>query len=140
MFGKSLGQIHKNLSPLSCSFHSCSMIFLITEITQCYYLKPNNFLTVFMPQLTSFPRWAVVRFFHFLFTVATSLSTWRYCHTINFRICLFLIHTCINVRLRWRSITNVLFCSSNTITPHKIAWIVWKIKRPALWWKCRLLW
>ena len=81
-----------------------------------------------MRELASFPRWTVVRFFHFLFTVATSLSTRRYCHTTDFRICLFFVHTCINTCLRWRPTANVLFCSSNTISSHKITWIVWKKK------------
>ena len=92
------------------------------------FLKAQNILTIFMPQLTRFPWRTVIRLFHFLFTIATPFSTWCYCHTVDFRICLFPIYTCINTCLWIWFVSNILLRSSNSITSYKFTRIFWKKK------------
>ena len=98
------------------------------------FLKAQNILTIFMSQLTRFPWRTVIRLFHFLFTIATPFSTWCYCHTVDFRICLFLIYTCINTCLWIWFVPNILLRSSNSITSYKFTRIFWKRKRIAFVW------
>ena len=81
---------------------------------------------IFKIQFACLPSGILIRIEHVLFAVAISFATWRYCRTVDSRICFLFTYTRINTCL-WSWLVSYSFLSSsNTITDYKVTLIICK--------------